>query len=59
MIKDVDEDGNLEIDFPEFLTLMSRNMQDIEESTVIKTGFSVFDTDDDGYISSEDLRTIM
>ena len=59
MIKEVDDDGNQEIDFSEFLSLMARNMQDIEEEKVINTGFTVFDADGDGYISQEDLRTIM
>lgn len=59
MIAEVDDDGNEEIDFGEFLQLMARNMQDIEEDKIISTGFSVFDTDGDGYISIDDLRNIM
>ena len=43
MINEVDEDGNNEIDFEEFLILMARNMQDIDEEKVISQGFSVFD----------------
>ena len=59
MINEVDEDGNQEIDFQEFLFLMARNMQDIDEEKVITQGFSVFDTDGDGKISLDDLRTVM
>ena len=35
MIREVDNDGNEEIDFGEFLDLMARNMQDIDEEKVI------------------------
>ena len=59
MINEVDEDGNQEIDFQEFLFLMARNMQDIDEEKVITQGFSVFDNDGDGKISLDDLRTVM
>ena len=59
MINEVDEDGNQEIDFQEFLFLMARNMQDIDEDKVVSAGFSVFDVDGDGQISLDDLRTVM
>ena len=59
MINEVDNDGNNEIDFEEFLTLMARNMQDLDEEKVIKQGFSVFDTDEDGKITLDDLRRVM
>ena len=59
MINEVDEDGNQEIDFQEFLFLMARNMQDIDEDKVVTQGFSVFDNDGDGKISLDDLRTVM
>ena len=59
MINEVDNDGNNEIDFEEFLILMARNMQDIDEEKVISQGFNVFDQDGDGKISLDDLRTVM
>ena len=59
MINEVDTDGNNEIDFEEFLILMARNMQDIDEEKVISQGFNVFDHDGDGKISLDDLRTVM
>mgnify|MGYP001626640034 CR=1 FL=1 len=59
MIKEVDEDGNNEIDFSEFLMLMARNMQDIDEEKVIQTGFNIFDADGDGRISVHDLKNVM
>ena len=59
MINEVDDDGNNEIDFEEFLSLMARNMQDLDEEKVISQGFSVFDADGDGKISLDDLRRVM
>ena len=58
-MKEVDTDGNMEIEFPEFLQLMARNMQDIDEEKLIQTGFNVFDADGDGQVSLEDLRSVM
>ena len=57
MIKEVDDDGNQEIDFSEFLSLMARNMQDIEEEKVINTGFTVFDADGDVQIITATSHT--
>ena len=59
MIKEVDDDGNNEIDFNEFLFLMARNMQDIGEDVELSQGFKVFDVDGDGQISIEDLKAFM
>ena len=43
MINEVDMDGSGSIDFPEFLTLMSRKMHDNETEEEIKEAFRVFD----------------
>ena len=51
MISEIDQDGNGEIDFDEFLILMAKNTQDVDEDKIISQGFSVFDVDGDGYIS--------
>ena len=59
MINEVDDDGNQEIDFQEFLNLMARNMQDIDEEKQISQSFKVFDVDGDGKISIEDLKFMM
>ena len=59
MISEIDQDGNGEIDFDEFLVLMAMNTQDLTEDAIISKGFSVFDVDDDGFISIDDLRTMM
>ena len=59
MINEIDQDGNGEIDFDEFLVLMAMNTQDLTEDAIIVKGFSVFDVDDDGFITIDDLRTMM
>jgi calmodulin len=59
MIREVDADGNDNIDFTEFLALMSRQMRqsDIEEE--LKQTFRVFDRDNDGFITAGELRTLL
>jgi calmodulin len=59
MIREVDADGNDTIDFTEFLALMSRQMRqsDIEEE--LKQTFRVFDRDNDGFITPQELRTLL
>jgi Ca2+-binding EF-hand superfamily protein len=59
MIREVDADGNDNIDFTEFLALMSRQMRqsDIEEE--LKETFRVFDRDNDGFITPQELRTLL
>jgi calmodulin len=59
MIREVDADGNDNIDFTEFLALMSRQMRqsDIEEE--LRETFRVFDRDNDGFITAQELRTLL
>ncbi|EYU23702.1 hypothetical protein MIMGU_mgv1a023810mg, partial [Erythranthe guttata] len=54
MINEVDSDGNGTIDFDEFLNLMTaKKMQEIDEA---KETFKVFDIDQNGYISANEIR---
>jgi calmodulin len=59
MIREVDADGNENIDFTEFLALMSRQMRqsDIEEE--LRETFRVFDRDGDGFVTPQELRTLL
>jgi calmodulin len=59
MIQEVDADGNDNIDFTEFLALMSRQMRqsDIEEE--LRLTFRVFDRDGDSFITPQELRTLL
>ena len=45
MINEVDADGNGDIDFSEFLTMMARKMKDTDSEDEIKEAFKVFDKD--------------
>ena len=59
MINEVDADGNGNIDFPEFLTMMARKMKDTDSEEEILEAFKVFDKDGNGFISAAELRHIM
>merc|ERR1719240_2261958 len=45
MINEVDADGNGTIDFPEFLSLMARNMKNTDSEEELIEVFKVFDRD--------------
>jgi calmodulin len=59
MINEVDADGNGTIDFPEFLSLMSRKMKDTDTEEELIEAFKVFDRDGNGFISAAELRHVM
>jgi calmodulin len=58
MIEEVDTDGNGTIDFPEFLSMMARKMQDTDTEEEIREAFKVFDKDGNGFISAAELRHV-
>ncbi|KAH3745395.1 calmodulin D [Pelomyxa schiedti] len=59
MIRDVDANGNNQIDFTEFLTMMSKKMKDEDSEDEIREAFKVFDKDNNGFISAAELRHVM
>ncbi|CBI34166.3 hypothetical protein VitviT2T_021291 [Vitis vinifera] len=59
MMDEVDVDGNGTIEFGEFLNLMARKMKESEAEEELKEAFKVFDKDQDGYISANELRNVM
>lgn len=50
MIREVDIDGNGEIDFDEFLTMMAKKLKETDLEEDIREAFRVFDNKATGYI---------
>lgn len=59
MIKEVDTDGNGEIDFQEFLDLMARKIDGRSFEDELKEVFMTLDDDGSGYITDDEIRMIM
>ena len=59
MINEVDANHNGVIDFPEFLSMMTRQMNSDEREEEIWEAFRVFDKDGNGLISAAELRLVM
>lgn len=58
MLKEVDADGNGEIDFDEFLTMMANKMQYKENEDEILDAFKEFDNGH-GFVSVKELRDVL
>ena len=58
MIHSVDADGNGNIDFPEFLAMMSKQVQELDDD-IIQNAFAIFDRDGDGYITPNELSEFL
>jgi centrin-1 len=58
MIKDIDVDGSGEIDFDEFLQLMTSRLAGSDTREDIDKIFQLFDDDKTGYISLQNLRRV-
>ncbi|KAL5276839.1 hypothetical protein ACFFRR_002198 [Megaselia abdita] len=59
MITEFDTDGSGSIEFNEFLQMMSKKMVGADGEFELKEAFKVFDKDNDGLISSSELRHVM
>ncbi|CAJ0952122.1 unnamed protein product, partial [Mesorhabditis belari] len=59
MINDGDSDGNRTVDFPEFLQMMAQKMKAPAGEDDLRKAFQVFDKDQNGFISAEELRHVM
>lgn len=63
MIHDVDANGDGEIDFNEFVTMMSKKLNEASgadhEDDEMRAAFRVFDKDGDGFIDASELKLVM
>ncbi|XP_062181829.1 calmodulin-2/4-like isoform X2 [Phragmites australis] len=59
MVDAVDADGSGAIDFHEFLTLLARKMRDAGADNELREAFHVFDQDQNGFISRNELRHVL
>ncbi|KAL6641951.1 hypothetical protein ACP70R_020132 [Stipagrostis hirtigluma subsp. patula] len=61
MIDEVDADGSGSIDFNEFLTLVARNAREADAGAEeeIREAFHVFDKDQNGFITRDELAQVM
>lgn len=58
MIKDIDKDGTGEIDFDEFLDLMTSRLAGSDTREDVQKIFELFDDDKTGYISLQNLKRV-
>ena len=59
IINEVDADGNGNIDFPEFLSLMARKMKDTDTEEELVEAYKVFDRNGNGLIYVTELLNVM
>ncbi|KAG5634875.1 myosin I light chain Cam2 [Sphagnurus paluster] len=59
MVREVDTDQNGTIDFDEFLNMMAKTIQGVDDDEEMELAFRVFDKDGNGTISTDELRIVM
>jgi calmodulin len=59
LVKEVDTDGTGDIEFNDFLELMSKKMKDVDTEEEMMEAFKVFDKDANGFVSKLDLKQVM
>lgn len=62
MVSEVDANGNGMVDFEEFLDMMGNKIADSDEDELeeeLRQAFNVFDRDQSGSISTEELKNVM
>lgn len=58
MISDIDKDGSGQIDFPEFLNMMTAKIGDKDTTEDITKVFKLFDSEGHGGITLRDLKRV-
>lgn len=59
MVNEADQDGNGTIEFSEFLDMMAKQMKTTDHSKELHEAFKVFDRNNDGVISPDELQYVM
>lgn len=59
MINEVDIDGNGNINFQEYISLMARRMRDGDLEEEMKQVFKLFDRDGNGLVGASELKSVM
>ena len=59
MVREIAAAGDGAIDFPEFLTMMLRKMNEGDPERELRDVFTVFDKDQSGTISADELKSVM
>ena len=59
MIQEVDDDGNGNCEFDEFLLLMSKKINEGQMDEEMMEAFKTFDEKNKGYISKQDLKRVL
>ena len=58
MISDLDADGSGQIDFEEFIRLMTARISEKDSRDDVRKVFTLFDDEKTGYISIKNLRRV-
>ena len=59
MIQEVDDDGNGNCEFDEFLLLMSKKINEGQMDEEMMEAFKTFDDKNKGYIEKKDLKRVL
>merc|ERR1719187_1351730 len=58
LVLEVDIDGNGTIEFEEFINMMMKKANEVDEEADLREAFKIFDRDKDGYISMKELKKV-